>query len=269
MEQLSEIINTAKKIKIPDELIEKINNINRNKILLLSEVCKTKSFDCLSCEDDVTRLTVILNLANAIKPEYEKKHIDESIFYDTMGDIRIWCENNGIEGLKNYNWLKNHVTFNLFKIGRLQYQFYTMNNPSINYDLLPVGVNEKVIYIHIPQGEKLAFEACRESLKEAESFFAETFPDYAFRYYFCESWLLFEKNIDFMKSDSNIIRFQSLFDCVYSVNDERQALERIFSAKTEKIDGYPENTSLQKAAKEYILNGNRLGMGVGVIKRKI
>ncbi|MGN1443568.1 MAG: hypothetical protein ACI4XE_06950, partial [Acutalibacteraceae bacterium] len=156
----------------------------------------------------------------------------------------------------------------LFRLGRLQYQFYTIHNASLNFDVLPVEMNENVIYIHIPQGEKLVFEACRDSLEKADRFFETIFPAYAFRYYFCESWLLYEKNRDFMKPDSNIIRFQSLFDSVYSVNDDSQAMSRIFPDKPESLENFPETTSLQRAAKAYIANGNSLGLGIGVVKRK-
>ncbi|MGN0539885.1 MAG: acyltransferase domain-containing protein [Candidatus Fimenecus sp.] len=258
----------AKKLKISDDLICKIFGSDENKIESLSNACEAKSFECLIDEDDLTRLAVILNLANRIKVEYAKHNIADKVFYDTMSDIKIWCENNSNKGLKNYNWLKNHVTFNLFKIGRLQYQFFTLDNPTLNYELLHVKRNEKVIYIHIPQGEKLMLEECRKSITEADSFFEKTFPEYRFDYFFCESWLLYEKNIEFMKSNSNIIRFQSLFKSVYSCPNDRQAIERIFGGKEENVEDYPENTSLQKAAKDYIKKGNTLGMGIGITERK-
>ncbi|MEE1185795.1 MAG: Gfo/Idh/MocA family oxidoreductase [Acutalibacteraceae bacterium] len=268
MELFEKITDLAKELKITDDLIFKVYDINTDKIENLSNDCEMKSFECLHDENDITRLAVILNLANRVKVQYANHNIADKVFYDTMSDIKIWCANNGNKGLKNYNWLKNHVTFNLFKIGRLQYQFFKLDNPTLNYELLPVNRDEKVIYIHIPQGEKLTFEECRESIAEAECFFEKNFPEYRFDYFFCESWLLYEKNIEFMKSNSNIIRFQSLFESVYSCQEDHQAIERIFGSKQEKVQDYPENTSLQKAAKDYIQKGNSLGMGIGVIKRK-
>lgn len=268
MEMLEKITDLAKKLQISDELICEISDINIKKIQALSDACTEKSFDCLTFKNDVVRLAVILNLACRIKAEYDKFNIAEKVFYDTMSDIRIWCENNKNKGLKNYNWLKNHVTFNLFRIGRLQYQFCKLDNPTLNFELLPVKRNENVIYIHIPQGEKLLLEECRESIAEAERFFEKNFSEYKFDYYFCESWLLYQKNIEFMKANSNIIRFQSLFEIAYSCEDDSQAIERIFGAKEKKASHYPENTSLQKAAKNYIQKGNSLGVGIGVIKRK-
>ncbi|MGN1420683.1 MAG: Gfo/Idh/MocA family oxidoreductase [Eubacterium sp.] len=268
MELLEKITDLAKELKITDDLIYKIFDTDASKIEDLSNACKEKSFDCLIDEDEITRLAVILNLANRIKDEYANHNIDDKIFYDTMSDIKIWCENNSNKGLKNYNWLKNHVTFNLFKIGRLQYQFFKLDNPTLNYELLHVKTNDNVIYIHIPQGEKLKLEECRQSIDEADRFFKKYFPKFWFDYFFCESWLLYEKNIEFMKENSNIIRFQSLFENVYSCQDDHQALGRIFGGKQENVQDYPENTSLQKAAKNYIENGNSLGMGIGVIKRK-
>ncbi|MGN1328811.1 MAG: acyltransferase domain-containing protein [Eubacterium sp.] len=268
MELLEKIIDLAKRLRISDDLISKIYDISTNKIESLSNDCVMKSFEYLIDEDDITRLAVILNLANKIKAEYVSHNIADRVFYDTMSDIKIWCENNSNKGLKNYNWLKNHVTLNLFKIGRLQYQFFTLDNPTLSYELLPVNRDEKVIYIHIPQGERLILEECRKSIDEADRFFKKYFPEYEFDYFFCESWLLYEKNIEFMKANSNIITFQSLFENVYSCQDDHQALGRIFGGKQENVQDYPENTSLQKAAKNYIQKGKSLGMGIGVIKRK-
>src|SRR5699024_7805843 len=134
------------------------------------------------------------------------------IFYDTMDDIRIWCENNNNKGLKNYRWLKNHVSLELFKIGRLQYQFYTCKSRFLKYSLLPFDYGEKVIYVHIPQGEKLVYSDCVSSIKEAKIFFEKYFPGYSYRFFFCESWLLFAENWQFMEPSSNILQFSSLFD---------------------------------------------------------
>ena len=42
--------------------------------------------------------------------------------------------------------------------------------------------------------------------------FDEYFPNYDFDYFFCESWLLYGENWQFMNSSSNILQFSTLFD---------------------------------------------------------
>ena len=86
-------------------------------------------------------------------------------------------------------------------------------------------------------------------------------------FFICESWLLYEDNWRFMKSGCNILQFQSLFDIVMSSTDDRQAIERIFGKRRLIKKNYPENTSLQKSAKKFMLDGGKLGEGLGVINK--
>ena len=213
------------------------------------------------------RLAVIIKTAEFTKERYLKLGIPENIFADTLDDIRIWCENNNNKGLKNYNWIKNHINAELFKIGRVQFQLFRCNMKTLNYSDYPFNYGENVIYVHIPQGEKLDYEACKASLRLAVKFFDEYFLDYKYRYFFCESWLLYDKNQLFMSKDSNIIRFSSLFNIVKSFSDESQAIERIFGKRRINKKKYQENTSLQKNAKAFMQNGGRLGIGIGIIDK--
>ena len=57
-----------------------------------------------------------------------------------------------------------------------------------------------------------------------------------------------------------------MFDIVYSSQDDRQAIERIFGKRRIIKSSYPENTTLQRNAKKYILSGKKLGIGIGVIE---
>ena len=86
----------------------------------LTERCKANGFASLCAVGDLMRLAVCVDYAQKYTlPFYEKKGIPLSVFYDTMADISVWCENNDNKGLKNYNWLKNHLKGELFKVGRL------------------------------------------------------------------------------------------------------------------------------------------------------
>lgn len=261
----------ARKINLPDEVVCKVKRLyseHEDAINLCADKCLTDSFGILGKKDPLFRLAVILVLAVKVKDRYDEAGIDEKIYYDTMSDIKIWADKCGEKGLENYSWLKNHVCFELFRIGRLQFQLYECTNRTVLYKKLPFDYGEKVIYVHIPEGEKLEKEKCEASLKKANKFFSKFFPDYSYRYYFCESWLLFEGNREFMSADSNIVNFMSLFEIGYSVKIDKQAIERIFGKRHFFKKSYPEKTTLQKQAKKYMLNGKRLGVGVGTIKKE-
>lgn len=231
-------------------------------------------------QNPVVKLAIVLKAAEKTLKLYQKLNIGESIFRATFDDLRIWCENYKKRGWQYIGWLKNHVTGKLFKIGRLQYQIFTYKISNKKARNLPFSTGEKLIYVHIPQGEKLDIHACRESLRMANGFFRTYFPKYDYKYYFCESWLLYEGNRKFMKEDSNILQFMNLFDIHSSVELEEQALERIFHANEKSYPAFfgkdlaarqntvrllPENTSLQRATKQYLLDGNKLGIGIGTI----
>ena len=259
-----------KRLKLEKELEQRLLELiksNEEKITSLAEKCKENGFSCLKKENELMRLAACVKYAEYTKKEYERLGISEKIFFDTMSDIAIWCENNDNKGLKNYNWIKNHTNAELFKIGRLQFQLYPCKNKTLNYSKMPFKYGENLIYIHIPQGEKLIYADCVASIKAANDFFAHYFPDYEYRFYFSESWLLFEENYLFMKSSSNILQFQSLFEIVDSLAIDVQAIERIFGKRRLFKRNYPENTSLQKSAKAFMLDGGRMGIGIGVIDK--
>ena len=70
-----------------------------------------------------------------------------------------------------------------------------------------------------------------------------------------------------MDAGSNIIQFQSLFDINVSLPIDAQAIERIFGKRQLNKRNYPQNTRLQKSAKEYMLGGGKLGIGIGTINK--
>lgn len=258
-------------INLDENLKQKVIDLalrNRGSILSLAEKCRNGNFSALHFKSDLTRLAVVIECLGYTFERYMQYSIDEEVFLDTVDDIRIWCENNDNKGLKNYNWIKNHISFELFRIGRLQYQFVTIKNKLLKYDLLPFGYGEKVIYVHIPQGEKLTYRDCVQSLERAKAFFEQHFPDYNYRFFFCESWLLYGDNQHFMLPESNILHFASLFNVAYSIDDDRQAIERIFGKRKIDKKKYKENTTLRKNAKKHLLNGGKLGIGIGFIDKE-
>ena len=261
------MLELARKLKLDKKLIKELELLDEKEILLLSEKCLNKGFSLLKKKNDTKRLGVILSCAVKAKEQYEKAGISDEIYFDTMSDIKIWCENNSNKGLKNYGWLKNHVKLELFRLGRLQFQLYECKNRTLLYNKLPFSYGEKLIYVHIPQGEKLSYDEYRKSFEMAEIFFSKHFPDYNYKYYFCESWLLYEGNKDFMQENSNILKFSSMFTHAYSIKIDEQAIERIFGKRRFFKKNYPENTSLQKSAKAYIQKGGKLGVGIGYIDK--
>ena len=166
----------ADKINLNTKLKNKVLSLvdkDRAKLIYLCNKAKSGDFKSLFVKNDLTKLAIALMYSAEITyPKYKRANISDDIYFDTMKDIAVWCENNNNKGLKNLAWIKNHLNFELFKIGRLQFQIYKCDNRTLNYDLLPFNFGENLIYVHIPQGEKLVYADCVNSVKRAQSFFA-------------------------------------------------------------------------------------------------
>lgn len=266
------------------ETIKKITDIYKSDYLQIHKLYK-KSFTPASCHKIVFiqrllrgrkaylyLLAAVLLKAQDTLSLYRQRNIDEAIFYDTMKDILVWTQNlekdKGCLGVENIHWLQNHLNCTLFKLGRLQFQHITFSFPAYadkeKKERVNHKIGEKALFVHIPQGEKLIKEECIKSLDKAEQFFT----DYPFKVFICASWLLYEGNKDFMKQDSNIMRFAELFNIIGSTDKTSQAEERIFGKEEKDPSLYPENTSLQRQCKAYLLSGKKTGTGFGIIERK-
>ena len=219
-------------------------------------------------------LCVVLAMTQKTYEAYDKAGIDEKIFFDTMSDIRIWAENyrqqTGKIGIDELSWIEHHLHLELFRIGRLQFQFFRAVAPAylgfFKRRKFPIKPMEKTLFVHIPQGEPLLYDDCIESFKAANEFFAKYHPRYNYKWFVSESWLLYPENRNFMDANSNIYRFMSLFDIKASMPLPFQAIERIWGKREKDIDDYLEDTTLRANAKNYIKNQGRLGIGYGIIE---
>ena len=145
----------------------------------------------------------------------------------------------------------------MFRLGRLQFEpIVTKKDMRGKENTLSAGT--KALKVHIPEGESLAPEVCQASFEQAEEFFKGEYEAYV-----CESWLLSLHLKEILPETSNIIRFQDLFEVTGTKYSFPQAEERIFGEILEDKGQYPEATSLQRKAKEYLLSGGDLGIGEG------
>lgn len=68
---------------------------------------------------------------------------------------------------------------------------------------------------------------------------------------------------------SNILAFQSLFDFTGEDCSSSGYIEWIFKRKYEDFRDLPEDTTLQRNLKKYLLAGNILSVGKGVLKKEL
>lgn len=197
--------------------------------------------------------------------QYQKEGISAQIYWDTFYDITLWCQNcfdkYGEYGISEYIWFFRHIELRLFRLGRLQFE--KMESPwNLDYQGTVIKKGDTVMNIHIPQGERLLQEQCICSCKKAFQIWGEQYP------YLCYSWLLFPDLDKMLNEDSNILKFQELFDIVQIDYEAHDTERRIFDKIRSDPALYQEDTGLRRRAKQYLMEGNILGGGLGVLLKQ-
>lgn len=195
--------------------------------------------------------------------EYAIRGIDDQTYFDTFSDIEIWCSNCrrdfGEYGIQEYEWLQEHIQLRLFRLGRIQFQPIAFDR-ELEVEGYKIYKNQIVLAVHIPAGESLESQQVEESFESARRFFRGFTP-----IFICNSWMLFPNLSEVLQPSSNIMQFQKKF-FIYQVDHEsRQAEERIFNKVSSDPSEYDDQSSLQRNAKSYLMAGNKLGSGYGII----
>ncbi len=151
-------------------------------------------------------------------------------------------------------WGIYFIKIKLIEVGRLQYEY--CNNKKGKY-----------IKIHIPKGDKLLYNEVLDSIKNSKKEIKKYFEIENYEYY-CESWLLSKDITKLLDSNSNIAKFQQLFD----ITEGKDAIKDIlnFVYDLQQIDSFydlPERTSLQSKIKDFLINRKEIHIGIGKLKK--
>ncbi len=237
----------------------------------IKEIPKFSDYDNESEEfDDKKRYIYFLLFCEELSKRYEEKGIPTQILSESLQDfkdstISYYEKNNTLGFAKGTTeWLINHFSFNLFRLGRLQFCMYGM------YEDVPeknIKKGDPVIDVHIPRGASLNMESVDDAFQKAKVFFAKYFPDYKFEYYTCFSWMLDDTLKQFLSEESNIMKYKNLYEVVHT-REMDSALYFAFSPTTtrENIKDFEPKSSLQRKLKEYTLSGGKFYNSLGIRK---
>ena len=196
----------------------------------------------------------------------------DDMFHRAMLDVRcklVECyDNYGVWGIYVASWIGYIFAGIINSIGRLQFMYRDYEDDGevvIAGKTLSRGV--KYIDIHIPASDEPFDEKTRlESYEAAYRYFKELYGDEPC-FFGCKSWLLFGHNHEILSPKSNIISFMNEFKLVKTefYSDNRFDMWRIFGgiALTADFEDLPENSSLQRGYKKWLVNGNFPGEGKG------
>ena len=117
-----------------------------------------------------------------IYEKYREEGIDDEIFFDTFSDIKVWIADyfalTQQYGLDEFNWILNHLNFEIFKIGRLQYQlthYFCLKPYKCEAGTFSAGT--KILSLHIPRGGRAGYSRVRKIFFKGEAIFCQAFPE--------------------------------------------------------------------------------------------
>ncbi len=210
---------------------------------------------CGEDKDGYVMLTYMLLAALETYLIYQKKGINDEIFFDTMKCFSRFVREHrasfGRYGFDRGWWTYRQLSMTLFRIGTLEYEYVD---------------KEQVIYIHIPTGANLEKALCAESYAAMLDFTAKYYSDRANYEFILDSWLLSPTLDELMDSDSRIIPFKNCFQMDSWDKSASDALQWVFGRRDLSYEKLPEHTSLQRRMKQYLLNGGVIGCARGHLK---
>ena len=192
-----------------------------------------------------------LRIGAAQWPKWQAKGIPETIYRDTMAFGTRYLR----DGKKAYGhwcfmagwWFQRHLAMELFRLGSLEYEL-------IN------GPEGRRIYIHIPTDADLSPAALDDSLRQCREFAAAYYPDWAKAEIWCDSWLMSPAIRPLLPAHSRILGFQDRFELQSMDADSMGAVEWVFPGKKDvPPEELPEETSLQKKMKAFLIAGGKPG----------
>lgn len=210
------------------------------------------------------------------KQMYFEKGLDESLFWDGMMDLsyklKECVEVFGVYGIFVLDWYEGFLHCGRFTLGRFQYEpcgLYEGEDKKLECGYI-LKKNTRFISFHIPSsGESLTDEVRNASYEKAYYYFKDWVGSDTVLLD-CHSWLLFPDNRKILPPSSNVLKFLDDFE-IYKENYEQQFSDawRVFGKSYSlPVENWPEETSMQRGYKKWILEGNSTGNGNGFIVLK-
>lgn len=181
---------------------------------------------------------------------YKKKDISDKIFFDTAGFIpRFLNEYERVHGVSAFtwsHWFPRQIAMEEFRIGDYEYE-------------LICDEDKRSISLHVPSDADLK----NGRIEAVYPFLKKYYPEYIGAPIYCKSWLLSPALKGLLDKKSNIIRFQDRFEIIETEEDNPSFMDWIYSSRDIPYNELPENTTLQRNVKKYLLSGGKVGWAYG------
>lgn len=190
-------------------------------------------------------LCCMLRCALTAWNRYEEMGISREIYIDTMACftrfVKEHLESYGCYGFDRGFWTVRQISCKLFRIGQLEYELAT-------HEGVPV------INLHIPTDTLLERTYLRASYLQARELIGQMQGVYRDAPMRCRSWLLSPTLKELLPAESRILDFQRSFSITPLESGDSYRLW-VFKDPRLTADKFPENTSLQRRLKAFLLDG--------------
>ncbi len=228
-----------------------------------------KAAERVSVHAYISKLLLCACMSKTLGRYYRAAGLNEEIWRASMYDLKyklIECRLvYGIWGSFVCAWFDRFFNMTRFALGRLQFELISFGK---SYEKGGICLTEEstVINVHIPRtGGRLCESEVKSSYEQAARFFKER---YGLKQivFVCHSWLLYPKNLEVLKENSNLRRFISDYDIIeWKTYRDYSEVWRLFDRNyTGNIDALPQDTSLRRAYASWIGRGEATGWGYGV-----
>ena len=116
---------------------------------------------------------------------------------------------------------------------------------------------DMVLDVHIPAEQSLAPEICKASYERAKEVLIKAYPEHEFKGFICQSWMLEKRLEGLLGKSTNVTKFMDMYYGYPLLSNGKAVYSFIFKVPaplpTEEL---PENTTLQRVVKQYMLDGN-------------
>ena len=215
--------------------------------------------------DGFNMLYFMLSAACWTEQQYRRIGIPNSMFIDTMACFTRFTEEHrksyGRYGFDRDFWTIRQLSVRLFRLGELEFELAELPE-----DVPREASASRVINMHIPSDAHIDEASCTQAVARLHDFLQAYFPDWLGLPLMCESWLLSPALPALLPEHSRIVQFQHMFTQVGVHEAAQDWREFVFNRNPAPVQELPENTTLQRHMKRFLLNGGRIGVGIGLYR---
>lgn len=208
---------------------------------------------CAEDPDGFRILTVMMHCLLDTYDRYQEKGISDEIFWSTMKFLTRFIDaeekSTGAPAFRWAWWFPRQLSMQEFRVGHYEYEM-------IEED----GV--KKISLHIPSDAVLK----EGNIEIIRGFLKQYYPEYQNAQIFCDSWLLAPALQKLLPETSSILRFQKQFQVLKNDEESQGFMDWVYGSRDLKYEDLPENTTLQRNMKKYLLSGGKIGWALGVYR---